>query len=231
MVGTCISTRTGWYGASDYGLKNEFVSRFMGGLAFDVGISKLIAIQPEVIFIQKGMRTANVIFFYDNAGAWQPHVLDGPYKEYYNYLEMPLLLKFKFGKKINFYTLVGPFVSYAFNGESHYDPPYSTYSWVLEGEEEIIFEEYIPKKHREGRYYDPEYYNRMDAGLYIGGGIGGKLGYGSLFLDVRFGMGFINYHKTENFRYLPEGYTPFYTRAINISLAYYLPIIKKDRDK
>jgi Outer membrane protein beta-barrel domain len=80
-------------------------SEVMTGAAFagivEIGLSKYFAIQPELVYIQKGGSGKNededVVF---------------------NHIEFPLLAKFKYGSEyFNVYAAVGPTFGYAFSGK------------------------------------------------------------------------------------------------------------------
>lgn len=73
------------------------------GTAVEVGITDVLAIQPEILFIQKGYkRTAGGTTLSSNV----------------NYLEIPVLGKVKVKiQNITFFTIAGPTISVALNGK------------------------------------------------------------------------------------------------------------------
>jgi hypothetical protein len=224
VIGASYSSRSGWYNDNWGGpkLNNKFIFGFTGGISLNIKVSEKMSLQPEFLYIQKGMKTANFypfFFGYDN------NFKSGSYKITYNFIELPLLIKFTFGNKFKYFITAGPYFAYAIDGRYVYHPQGNLSEKVSSGR--IIFKPFEEENFEEGRPHDPDYCNRMDAGVYIGAGIGKEIGFGTLILDLRFGMGFIDYYKTENFDIVPEGYRPFYNRNINLTLAYYFPIGKQ----
>jgi hypothetical protein len=224
ILGTTFSTKSGWYNDNYGGPKqnNKFITRFTGGLALNVEISEMISLQTEFLYTQKGMSTAKMYPFFDGSGT---NYSIGTYKVFYNIVEVPLLIKFTFGDKFKYFVEGGPYVNYAINGKYIYDPyPQTNPDEKTKGK--IKFEEFSEENWtKESKPHPEEYYNRWDVGFYVGAGVGAEFGPGTLVFDMRFGMGFIDYYKTENFTYVPDGYRSFYNRNINLTLAYYIPII------
>lgn len=73
----------------------------------EIGLSKEIAIQPEIQYLQKGWRQ-NFGFFVEE---------DNFIK--FNYVEIPVLFKYRFGnlEGINGYAILGPSIGYALSGK------------------------------------------------------------------------------------------------------------------
>ena len=81
---------------------NSYHTGFHGGLVFNVGISKTLSFQPEVLFAQNGVKSTTTI---------GTVVLTN--KSTQNVVQVPLLLKATFGKRTKLYTEIGGFGSYA----------------------------------------------------------------------------------------------------------------------
>lgn len=77
---------------------------FNAGLTFDLPIVYPLSFAPEVLFSQKGYEATTV---------------DGIYTVRTNFIEVPLLAKFKVGPAFNFY--IGPQLSYLLNTTNTYD--------------------------------------------------------------------------------------------------------------
>lgn len=152
---------------SDYEKKS--VVGFQGGLTFDLGISDLFTIQPEVLYIQKGGKstfTAN-----DN------NKLESRY--YYNYVEVPVLAKLKFygdDGGSGFYFLAGPYVALALGGKVKTD--LTVLGQTTSAEDDFVF----------NNDDAGERAKRLDYGVSFGGGI--KIN--RLFLDLRYSYGLNN---------------------------------------
>jgi hypothetical protein len=77
---------------------------FNGGLTFDLPIIYPLSFAPEVLFSQKG---------------YEATTADGIFTQRTNFIEVPLLAKFKVGPGFN--ILVGPQLSYLLNTTNTYD--------------------------------------------------------------------------------------------------------------
>jgi len=115
---------------------------------FPIGI---FSISPEFHWMQKGAKLQD---------------LDGSVGDAsrtFNYLEIPLLAKLNFGKKVGFFFLAGPSVGYLLNGTDKDE----------DGQTNDI---------------DLDFYKRMEYGLHAGGGIS----IGLIRLDIRYIYGLTN---------------------------------------
>ncbi len=149
-------------------LKNNSVTGFQAGLAFDLGLSEFFTIQPEVLYIQKGGKSTYQLNEDNKIVS----------RLYYNYVEVPVLAKLKFfsesGKGL--YILAGPFVGLALSGKV------KTTTTLLGDTttEEDKFEFDNDDKGERQR--------RTDWGVSFGGG----LKFGHVFLDARYNLGVNN---------------------------------------
>lgn len=147
----------------------------------EISFSDKFAFQPEVNFIQKGYK--NTI---------STDLLDYDYKVKMNYVEVPLLLKGKFGSEaLKFTALLGPTFGYTFSGKVKSD----------ETETDINFDE--------------DQIKQTDLGAMLGIGVDIKAGPGSFFLDGRLGWGLSNLDDSEN-----SDNFHWHTRNISIGVGY-----------
>ena len=157
----------------------------------EIGLSKAVALQPELHYIQKGWRQ-NFGFFEDE---------DSFIK--FNYVEIPVLFKYRFGKfeATNGYAILGPSIGYALSGKGKDG---------ISGEtEKLDFDE-------------ADGFNRTDFGLVIGAGINIPAGPGSFVLDLRYNLGITTMISEEADIGLGSG--KILNRAINVSVGYRFPI-------
>lgn len=176
-------------------LKNNTVTGFQAGVAFDLGLSKVFTIQPELLFIQKGGK-ATYRINEDN------QIVS---RLYYNYVEVPVLAKLKFYGESGsgFYVLGGPFVGLAVSGKS------KTTTTLL-GNTTVDEEEFEFDNDDEG-----ERQRRTDWGVSVGAGIK----FGQAYLDARYNLGINNLldEDTDN----QNDDKPYRrTRGIGITLGY-----------
>ena len=81
---------------------SSYSTGFHAGLVFNIGISKVFSVQPEVLFAQNGVKSTGTIGMV---------VLTS--KSTQNVVQVPLLLKATFGKRTKFYVEAGGFGNYA----------------------------------------------------------------------------------------------------------------------
>ena len=152
---------------TDYEKKS--VTGFQGGLTFDLGLSDIFTIQPEVLFIQKGGKSTY--------RADDNNKLVNRY--YFNYIDVPILAKLKFygdGGGSGFYFIAGPYVGLAMSGKVK-----STLTVLgadTESEDDFTFDNDT----------DQERAKRLDYGVSFGGGV--KIN--RLILDLRYNLGINN---------------------------------------
>jgi len=149
-------------------LENKSVAGFQAGLSFDLGLSSMFTIQPELLFIQKGGKSTYV-FNADNK------VVS---RLYYNYVEVPVLAKLKFYQEDGggLYVLGGPFIGLAISGKS------KTTTTLLgnttTSEDDFNFDNDT----------EAERQRRTDWGVSFGAGVK----FGHMFLDARYNLGINN---------------------------------------
>ena len=141
-----------------YNSEIEYESATAGaniGAIFNFGYDNLVSFQMELNYSQKGS-------IYGFAGE--------DYKLVFEYIELPLLLKFSFGKSdLKYFGLVGPYAAYpVIMKETYVDEEYSMdlrELWEFGGSEFIVL------------------------GIQIGGGITYDMGPGRLLVELRYCLG------------------------------------------
>jgi len=143
-------------------------------LVTEMGIGKNFAIQPELAYHQKGFALkAGLDFLLFNVDV--PLGIKAVTKV--NYLEAPILGKYKFGSgKVGGYVVAGPTIGYALNGR------FTTKAQVLIDIK--ITDEKLDLANLG--------YNRFELGGILGAGVNFKTGNGNLFIDARYARGFTN---------------------------------------
>jgi len=137
------------------------------GAGFEITVNKFLAIQPELLFHQKGWRTD---YSEDGFSSKTSALL--------NYIELPILVEAKFGK---FYVDAGPSIALGIGGKYKYE--YSSQGDTEKGDGKIKFGK-EPDDNEEDIYLD----NAVDFGLQMGGGVKA----GPLVIDFRYGIGLSN---------------------------------------
>jgi len=176
-------------------LKNNSVAGFQAGLSFDLGLSKVFTIQPELLYIQKGGKSTYV-FNEDNK------IVS---RLYYNYVEVPVLAKLKFYKEDGggFYILGGPFVGLAISGKTKT-------STTLLGNTTTSENDFNFDNDNEA-----DRQRRTDWGVSFGGGVK----FGHVFLDARYNLGINNLLDSDDNN--QNDNAPYRrTRGIGVTLGY-----------
>ena len=150
---------------------------FQFGAAFEISVSDLISIQPEFLYIQKGAKFELSDYYYGYY--YNPGDIEGEFRVKFNYLELPVLLKLKFGDVNNtsFFLTAGPSFGYLSNGKTEFEV---TFQGDTETEtEDIIFD-------------DDDGLSRFEVSASLGAGVGLPLGSGRLTLETRYLLGLSN---------------------------------------
>ncbi len=151
----------------DGGDKPNYKIGLVFGAAFEIGIVEHFAIQPELLFHQKGWRTE---FSEDGFSSKTGITL--------NYIEVPVLVKGKFG---NFYVNAGPSIGFGIGGKYKYE--LSSQGNTEQESGNVKFGD-DPDPADDEIYFD----NAIDFGLQMGGGVKA----GPLVIDIRYGLGLSN---------------------------------------
>jgi hypothetical protein len=86
---------------------NELSLGFSGGLSFQYNFSKLVALRTNLSFERKGL-TSKI----QETDEYGNPIEELTFHSNFNYLTLPLLGRLDFGKRINFYVNVGPYLGY-----------------------------------------------------------------------------------------------------------------------
>ena len=147
----------------DGALDSKSLFGFAFGLAAELGLSKNLAFQPEVLYSQHGVAFEEIFLL---------QTIESNLR--YNYLQVPLLAKLKFGaESVGGYFLAGPHLGFGlgdFQAETS-----------LQGD-----------KHKESFSWEFAGQKKSDFGLTFGLGLSFPAGPGKLELDARYQVGLSN---------------------------------------
>lgn len=177
------------------------ITTFNVGAVSEIGLHKNFAIQPELNFTQKGFKVSEN---FDVNLFNVPIPLGATAITKFNYLEMPLLAKAKFGnEKANFYLVAGPTFGY-------------TLSDSLDTRAKFLVEIDLFKTDID---LDAIGYERWEVGGMAGGGVSIGTGNGSqLFLDVRYSHGFTQPYD------IPLVHEKVQHNSLGINIGFLMPI-------
>lgn len=140
-------------------LARDGAVKFTGGLSFILPLGNAVAIQPELLFVQKGAKNTYTFAGEEFSSDWT-----------YNYLDIPLLLRLSLGdthgEGLGIYINGGAYLGYAFSGKNTTESP-------------------LGKVETEFTFDDVDDQRRIDYGFALGGG----LTLGNLFFDLRYSHG------------------------------------------
>jgi hypothetical protein len=165
-----------------------------GGFVVDYKFARLIGLQAELLFQQKGEAYR---FDYDYNGTEHKNRS----RMYMNYLTMPVLFKFwhTFGK-FNLSEGLGPYIGYALNGKFVQTEPENSSSDLKFGKDK---------------------FRRFDAGVSIDLNGGISLGPGNLFLDLRYDFGLMDIAQPED---KGDNYKSHCNRNFAVNVGYIIPL-------
>ncbi len=147
---------------------NKSILGYQAAIAFPIQITENVAIQPELVFIQKGGKTEYV--------SDEKNKLVSTFTS--NYIEVPLSLKLGLGNTsgegIGFYVLGGPYVGLALNGKYKNE---LTVLGVSSNTTKTV--DYSNDSNKE---------KRLDWGVNLGAG----LSLGKMYLEGRYNLGINN---------------------------------------
>jgi hypothetical protein len=157
----------------------------------------MLSVQPEILYSQKGCR---------HEGFYRPWNTPFKHKFRRNFLEIPILVKAKFGSEnLHAFVNAGPYLAFLLGGNNNY----------LNGGNETEYE--LEMKYRNG-----ERANRNDVGLAFGAGLGSKIGPGDLALEVRYGLGLTDMTQYQQERHI--NIPKQESRTLGISVSYLVPL-------
>jgi OmpA-OmpF porin, OOP family len=182
---------------------------FHGGFVADLPFSpkSKISFQPGVIFHMRGRKYNKT--FNPPAGT----IINQKSTQYVNYIDVPLNLVLKFGKKTKFIIGGGPYGSFFFNGEE------TAQTTTTTGVTGVIKNEDLPVGKKEGQYQVLNYGVNGLAGIEMG----------RVFITANYSLGLNDF-------YTPLGYTgTFRHQVIGGTLGIFLgrpvTVQKKPKDK
>ena len=153
---------------SDY--ERNSILGYQLGLIVPLKVSDRVAIQPELLWVQKGGKST---YGFSNSNKLVV-------SQTYNYVEVPVSLKLSFGQTlgngIGAYVLVGPYLGLATGGKTKRE---LTIAGATTTTENSVNYDNSDKADRQ---------KRLDYGGQVGAGVS----IGKLFLDVRYSLGFNN---------------------------------------
>lgn len=141
---------------------------FIVGVAAEIPIGGVLALQPELLWHQKGFSYEYTEIAYKE-----------DYKYTLNYLEIPVLMK---AGSENFYALAGPSIGYGIIGK--YKGTYTENGTDVEDSDWVYFGGEPSDYDEDEEYYD----NALDIGMQIGAGINLR----ALVIELRYGFGLTN---------------------------------------
>jgi hypothetical protein len=150
---------------------------FIVGIGVEIPISHKFALQPELLWHQKGY-----YYYYEEIQYWEE------YNYTLNYLEVPLLAKVKFGR---FFVVAGPYFGYGISGT--YKGEYNELGQGIDEKGKVKFGKQPENYEGDNEYVD----NAADFGVQTGLGIKIK----SIVIDLRYGIGLSDLYDTR------EGFT------------------------
>lgn len=162
-------------------------------ISFEIGLSERFALQPETTYLQKGGK----IGLADNG--------DFSFTVKLNYLEIPLLAKWRLGSgPFKGYLIAGPSFGYALTGET------SLKADLLRIKDDVDFDGSFGPDGRKD--------NRFDFGFVGGGGIQYKAGPGSIVLDARAALDMNDFTLFNDGT--PDGHKATRWESVSVSLGY-----------
>ncbi|MBK9254877.1 MAG: PorT family protein [Saprospiraceae bacterium] len=167
------------------------------GIVAEIPIEGSFSFRPELNLVQKGFSIRESM---STEIIGIPIPLGGRVNTRLNYIEMPLLLKYRYGnEKAGLYAIAGPGLGYATSGHIQ---PFAT----------VIVDIRLPRVELD---LSSDTYNRLEFTGHAG--IGGELTVGNsgkIFSDVRYSYGFNNVLND------PIVNTKFKNQGLNISVGY-----------
>ena len=143
---------------------------FSIGLFYEKTLSPTLSVQPELLFVQRGIKKEDSFTEGSQTYAWKED-------DKFNYIQIPILIKYNIPTtgKIKPSLFVGPSVAINLSGKSSGE--YTDNGW-LNPDENISWEGDVPNV------------KALDFSAIVGGGISFVLGGTTLFVDVRYDMSF-----------------------------------------
>lgn len=183
-----------------------------GGVGFEIMLSEVFSIQPELNLLQKG--------FAINAPTEKGQFRS---REIYNQVEVPLLAKYTFinyNGKVSWFVHGGPYLGYYMFGS------YKSQLGTNAPQEGYIYFKEKPTHYvGTNRYCSGNQVSQLDMGMQLGGGINIAAGAGFFVLDARYSFGLTNMHRGVTQDGVTIGRDYGKSRAMVMTIGYALPIV------
>jgi opacity protein-like surface antigen len=172
-------------------LDNPFQIGFNFGLAADIYVGEMFSLYTELMYTQKGES-------YEGTGTANDPVVGQidvmeETEVTLNYLELPVLARFKFGDMSKFYLNIGPTVGYWLGGNVEFESERGDDTESIDSEIDFKDRDEINQNGSQGGFVlANEDVNRFEVGGAIGTGvfINNKFN-----IDLRYTMGFTSIHE------------------------------------
>lgn len=172
------------------------------GVVLEIGLSDDFAIQPELMFNQRGYRQTLTGEFLGAEATAENELIA-------NYLELGVLAKYTIGNKesVSVFFVAGPSIGFGLNAKAQGEE-FGFEFQVVEFEEDINFGD------------ENEDLNPIDVKLSFGGGINIPTSIGQIFVDTRYDLGLANTVGNEDIAEKIETLN----RGINVTVGLLVPI-------
>jgi hypothetical protein len=163
--------------------KSKPMVGFTIGAGYDLFINDQFSIMPEINFVQKGQISEDVAY-----PDGIEYLLKSEYR--YNYLEIPVLAKFKFGGVTKFYALAGPSVAVGLGGKYKMTATFGGFPDLV-----IDRKVYFSDRPADSDFFDVYVDNKLDVGIQAGVG---ALLFGKATVDIRYTHGLTDLYTDVN---------------------------------
>jgi hypothetical protein len=167
-------------------LKEKLKAGFVVGAGYNIQLGNF-AIQPELLFIQKGSEQ-------ERSYSYGPYPVMQTTKLTLNYLELPVLFKYFFGPDaLRFYAQFGPSFAVGLGGSGSYQltEDFGNGPVTISSDVKVKFESRPVDYNGYDKYYIEK---KTDTGLQLGGGV---VVAKRIVADVRYGLGFTDWGNEE----------------------------------
>ncbi len=170
--------------------KNKWIVGPVAGITGNYSFTNMLSLTTELSYLTMGQKFEGEHFDYSRSESSMIYIV----KERFNCLQFALLAQALFGTSIlSYFVILGPFLTQKLGGIATID------DGNIITRLRILWQTPPETRGEKGDYYvDPDLNRRTDIGMYLGGGIGKKLGPGQLKLDLRFGFGMRDLNKFDN---------------------------------
>lgn len=218
-LGVNFSTVSGKWSKDDDS-KNGWIAGLTFGAIGQYEYTDMISFSGELIFITMGEKTT---YDYSEDGKRSTQSeYNFSVSDRCHYILLPLLVRFSFGSNFRFFGFIGPTFSYHIGGHYKFKNGDDVTKGRYRYNEDKVKDDDI--------YLDPEQNRRFDLGMNIGGGVGKKIGPGTLEADLRFGMGFLDRNKFDSKEDKQDakdnGYKGYKNIGICLNFSYMYPLGK-----